>query len=90
MRKALLDLCNHWQKRRHLKEPVVSKEAERGSDKRACGVRGQSFTEPEGMEMSQDIPEHSSDSDSNVSTEELVRWTPSNKELSSYNQMYLH
>ena len=39
--------------------------------------------------MSQDIPKHSSDSDSNVSTEELVRWTPSNKELSSYNQIHL-
>ena len=47
------------------------------------------FTEPEGMEMSQDIPEQSSDSDSNFSTEELARWTPSNKELSSYNQMHL-
>ena len=49
------------------------------------------FTEPdhEGMEMNQDIPEQSSDSDSNFSTEELVRWTPSNKELLSYNQMHL-
>ena len=46
------------------------------------------FTEPEGMEMSQYMSEQSSDSDSNFSTEEFVRWTPSKNELSSYNQIH--
>lgn len=44
--------------------------------------------EPEDMGMSQDVPEQSSDSDSNFSAEELVSWTPSKKELSTYNQIH--
>ena len=43
------------------------------------------FIEPESRRS---LPEQSSDSDSDFSTEELVRWTPTNKEL-SYNQMHL-
>ena len=45
------------------------------------------FAEPEGMEVSQDIPEHSSDSDSNFLTKDFVTWTPSKKELPLYNQI---
>ena len=45
------------------------------------------FAEPESVEVSQDIPEHSSDSDSNFSTEDFVSWTPGKKELPSYNQL---
>ena len=41
------------------------------------------------VEMSQDLPEQSSDSDSNFSTEEFVRWTPGKEELLSYNQLHL-
>ena len=47
------------------------------------------FAEPKGMEMSQDVPEQSSDSESNFSTEESVNWTPGRKEMPSYNQILL-
>ena len=67
-------------------------------DRRSCDSRftaedvqfssSSPFTESEGMEMNQDVPEQSSDSDSNFSAEEFVRWTPSKKEL-SYNQIHL-
>ena len=39
--------------------------------------------------MSQDVPEQSSDSDSNFSTEESVNWTTGRKEMPSYNQIVL-
>ena len=41
------------------------------------------------MEISQDVPEQSSDSDSNFSTEESLNWTPGRKEMPSYNQILL-
>ena len=47
------------------------------------------FAEPEGMEVGQDIPEQSSDSDSNFSTEESVNWTPGRKAMPSHNQILL-
>jgi len=44
------------------------------------------FTEPDGVTMGQDLPEQSSDSDSDFSAEKLMSWTPGKKEL-SYNQI---
>ena len=58
---------------RRCESPVTERDVQFGSSS--------PFTEPEGMEMIQDEPDNSSDSDSNFSTVEFLRWAPNKKDI---------